>query len=483
MNLLPGWQQHPTNPAYAFNAQQQVVPIAQAMAPGAAAVPAVPEAPAVAAPVVPAAMTPVAQDQAAQMASEYSYGATTREALDQQGQQLANVYGSYDHVWFKWPDYDMQNRSVVQCRILPPWEVGRPKPAVISANHRVPMRYIEVKPNAIPKKDEVIDCPKLSDGPHKTCALCVVQAELFGQGEAGKEISKYINAKVSTLWQALNMTQLEKNFKTDNTGATIVVPTILRTTKALSEEITAEVTAHSNPEIGGDFTDPVRGYPISIRKKKTGPLDMNVEYKLTCHPDQRGPLPVELFPVLGKLADLEGLLRFRPDSEMETIANAIRQAHGLGGAPAALPAAYAAPTAPQMPAAPPGVVPQPMAAPVAPPLQAAPPAPVYAPPVVPQAPPPVAAAMPAAPPVVPVAPVAYAPPAAPPMPVAPPAPPIAAAPTQGLPPPGPPGGIPAAPAVPPPPAAAGMPSAVPPAAPVASTNDLEGDVANGGTPF
>jgi hypothetical protein len=435
MNLPPGWQLHPENPAYAFNANGEIKPVTDFTA-------------AAAAPAAPAAGGDPWGTQDMDEAEE------DRQRAEQSGYDREDNF-----FWLNFPELTGNEVSMLM-RFFPPWSGELKKAYIEIKRHRI---YARLVPGAPAGRDIWwVDCPESVGGPGN-CPICRVLEQV---AQTDGDFAQMAKAKKSALWQGVNLSDPNAHFqnvRNPQTGLEEpgVVPGVMRVPSTLH-------TAILNCFRFGNFTDPRTGFPIEcIKKRGKHPKkkEMNIEYDAQHHAHQPGPIDEALWPALYRPVDLRNRCVFFPEAEkLDEIANNILAEYG-GAAPGA-PAGGGWVPHPQNPAylynpATGQVVQAPAQAPAVPPAPpAAPPAPAALPPMPAAPPPPPAAppaAAPAAPPAAPPAPPAAAPAAPPPPPAAPPPPP-AAPPAAAAPPAPAPGALP-------PPVAPGLPPGTAPAAP------------------
>jgi len=441
MTIPAGWLQHPTSPEHMWNpATQEIRAVPVAMPP-----PAPPAAPPAPAATYETSMAAVQAEHAALAArSDGNFG--DRTILD------------FDKLSKK------GDKSELIVRFLPPWSAAaQGKAWAKTARYRLPADLCPWETKE--KRFQYVDAFDQIGGPgNDPVAAAYLKLMESGNDDAIK-FAKSHKAKPRIYWQAINLKDPRSHFKqaTDAQGSPILDATGNPTWKVVPVVVPMGPQLHQSVLNffieKGDCTNPDSGYPMKLKKTKTGDADMDVAYDAMDM--DKCPLDPAFRPVLGNLMDLrEEMVWFHSFEEMNELAQNILAKFGLHAGTAQAPAPYSPPPASAPAAQPPGgpwfphpsmpghlynaqhqVIPDPAAAPPPPP----PPVAAYAPPPPPPAPP--------APPLPLVAQAGYQAPPGPPLP-----PPVA----PGLP---QTPGYPPAGAVPPPPPAAyapPMPPGMPP---------------------
>lgn len=226
------------------------------------------------------------------MSNMVKYGKYTPEALEEEQKQLE---GGGDIIKI------VVGQNIL--RILPP-PVGRNSPYVIAWRHFVKIPGVE--------KIAVFTCPRHHE--KRLCKACAVAEELHTSGNVmDAKMAKDIFPQKQIFCNAV----LRKN---QDQG-----PKTLRITKTVKEQLDMIL---SNPDMGGDYTDPVDGFDVCINRKGTKQND--TEYK-TVASRKNTPLhqdPVVMNDWIESQPNLAKYLVCPTQSEMEELLT------GLGGAAA-----------------------------------------------------------------------------------------------------------------------------------------------------
>lgn len=454
MMLPPGYEVHPTAPGYMWcraNNDVRLIPVGVPSAPGPTGPPAMP-------PMDPRALTG-------------AYGGLDPKLVEDEYKRandaVSGVRGDEDHFFIDWPKpppgAPTKGAEVELVTRLLPRAQSAPTPWAIVRRHRL---FADLFTKPPPNRQIInVDCLDSPHGPG-SCPICDVEGDSKkSSNEAAQSMAEHFAGKVRVYWPALDLNDINGHWvqQKDATGTPVLDPAtnqpawkMIPGIVAMSQSLHLSILTFIREK--GDPTDPYHGYPMKLRRKKTGDRDMDVEYYAMDMLQLKGPIDPSAQYVLANLIDFyqKNVIRFRKREELLEVADRIRAKTGLVRGSVSVPS-----TTPAGGYAPPAAAPQ--GASLQPPWQLHPQAPGYAWNPQTNAVLPVAQVPQAAPPPPPP------PAAAPPPPYA--APPAAYAPPQGAP-PAPPGYPTYAPqtAVPPgyalpPPVAPGMPPAPPGAAP------------------
>lgn len=465
MNLPEGYQPHPNAPGYMWNpATSDVRPIPTAAPPPS------PPAPAVAPTPAPAA-------------SPAGYGSLDLGAAEAEHAALqARAQGQFEKTLIiDFPDLPkpVNSESQLIARLLPPWQSGERYAWAKTVRFRLDASLLPKPPEG--RSTVYVDSWDATGGPGD-CPIAKAIEKLANSGnEEAQKVAKRFKARARVYWQGLDLNDPQKHFqqKKDANGTPlldangqpvwIVVPGVIPMGNKLHRRILSFIKEK------GDCTHPDHGYPMKLKRIRTGRGDMDIDYDAMDM--EKGPIDPSMRGVLANLRDLQKqMLWFRDAEEQHAIAQNILSKYmpataGYVSNPAG---ALAPPPSPPSNGLPPGWQPHPTAgyawhpatnkvelisnlAPPAPPPPPAPAAP--APAAGGYLPPPAAPGLPPGPP---AAPAPYGAPVAPPPPVSPPVTP--GMPSDAMSPAalenelrGNPGAPPAPPAPPPPPAAPAPP--------------------------
>lgn len=403
-----------------------------------------------------------------------SYGSMSMDAARAEHANLTSrLEGKSDRVFLDFEKLTKPGqKDELVVRLLPPWQ-GAPSGTAWAKTARYRVAADLCPWDTGDKRWQYVDTFDQTGGPGDCPVGKALQQMMSSGDEKVMKAAKGMKPRPRVYWQGLDLKDPQKHFvqakdeqgnvilDANNQPQWMVIPGIIPMGNSLHKAILNFAIEK------GDCTNPDNGFPMKLKKSKTGPEDINVDYDAMDM--ERGPIDPAFRPVLSNLMDLTNLIHYRSREEMEGLARNILaryMPHASmpstgGGYPAPAAAPYGAP--PAAPAAPPAS-PTPAAQPPGGPWypHTGMPGHLYnaAGQVIPD---PQAAQAPPRPPAPP------APPAAPPAPPAPPAAPMAAPPGPPLPPPAAPGGYPmdGAPVAPPAPPMPGMPPGVgaPPAPP------------------
>ncbi len=368
MQLPPGWAIHPQSPQHAYevanpNNVQPITAFAQ-------------HAPAMGYPQQPAA--PPQHYGYAQPPAHGGYAAPAPAAAPPAG---GNPFANYQPIdvnawlaqhetevrqtmgWtereanFIWLDFDKTQRtgdeSVMTVRLLPDPVIGRGAISVPASRHRIFVEYIpgdhgnrQVRyyncfnqPDADPAHAGPGECPIDK-------AIEIVQSAGI-QGAA--EHVKNFTPDTTICWQGIDLDDPSKHWvqEVDASGNPVIdpatgqprwkaVPGVIRMKKTLHNSVLEFMRAK------GDPTHPAHGYPMRLKKKKTGPDNMNVAY--SAMDLDRCQIDPQLYPIAANAIDLKKEMRTFVDRDhLMVIAENILKRFGLswrGSAQAQVPGNY-----------------------------------------------------------------------------------------------------------------------------------------------
>ncbi|HEY5552385.1 MAG TPA: hypothetical protein VIK52_10885, partial [Opitutaceae bacterium] len=300
VQLPAGWQVHPQNPAYAYNAAHQVVEIAALLAQFAPAM----------------QMTP-ALPVAAPQTEEAAWGEQDmEEAAKDYERAAAGGYGrTTNMVWLNFPKLQNVGQEVaLYVRVLPPWKDSKHAYADV-LQHRVYSRFL---PRPSKKEAVMVDCPASAIW-NQRCSICEVVKLMRSSPDTGvQNAARDLSRRGGALWQCVDLSNPARHYLQSFDAAgqpqTVIVPGVVRAGAKLHQEI-LRVFRH------GNFCHPAMGFPLALIKKKTGPEDMNCEYSVDDYRQNAGPIDPAMQSVLYNLLNLvQDCCRRRPDTEMDEIA-------------------------------------------------------------------------------------------------------------------------------------------------------------------
>lgn len=283
-------------------------------------------------PIPPEAVAPAAPAPAAP--SGLSYGTldldfAMREYSDvDQGRGLFNREDGLLYIDFPKLTGGAGTSVYLLVRLLPPWAPDIKQAWVKVARHVLPP---DVVPNA-PEGRKVIfiDCLDTKGGPGH-CPIDVALNQIASHpSDAAAEFVQRCRPRMTVYFQGINLEKPQEHFVQavgldglpvldPATGQPTwkVVPGIIRLGMEAYKAILYVIGNKKDP------THPDFGYAMKLDKEKTGPADMNVDYKATDY-GEKGPIDPALRPVLNNLLDLsKSCVRFRSREELQGIANAM----------------------------------------------------------------------------------------------------------------------------------------------------------------
>ncbi len=312
MQLPPGYQVHPQNPAYMWN------PTNNDVRPVQPAVPAPPQA----APAPVAQPAPVAAP-VQQVPGAATYGTVDIGAVSQDDGHVFSQREKKHFIDVPTPTtVGHANSKIV--RLLPPWSPARSIPYAKFAMHRITKAFA---PNIGDRQALYVTCYDTDGGPGN-CPIDAARKAVL-ERDPGNAAVEGLGPRGQYVWQALEMENLNAHFHQRVDQATQqpvigpdgrpvydIVPGIIKTGGQLWKAIVAFFREK------GDATHIETGYTLKITKTKTGPLDMNVTWSAMDQAPSR--LDDQLRPVLANLYDLQTeFVQYRSAEEMQGIANLI----------------------------------------------------------------------------------------------------------------------------------------------------------------
>lgn len=245
---------------------------------------------------------PYPQQPQGQMPQYYMPDASATLALYQQHREQMNNSGSlYDFVKFRGPNGEdkwstanipIGYKAVVRFYLLPPWESGK---HLFTISRRHFWKSVS-KPGGTG-----IVCP--GDG----CLVCLARdAALSGNDPIAQQKAKNFGSVRSTYsYQGACLDDYNAHMATGQFR-----PLVLQAGSTLHAGIGDLIE-----DRGIGLFDPYQGRPIRLKKKKTGPNAMNIEY--SCSDEDPMPLPLEFWPLLENLINLEELSKNPTEEEMQ----------------------------------------------------------------------------------------------------------------------------------------------------------------------
>lgn len=310
MAIPVGWQEHPHYPGWMYELANPAN--VQRIQPPPVAAPAMPVAPATPAH-WPATPTP-------------SYGLADSSLIEGELARSKRRGEKQSLVYIDFPNVSRVGDEVeIMLRMLPPWSPTVRLPYLNGHRHRLNSAIVpDAKTSFVS-----IDCPLEATG---KCAVCDKVEALMASGslaaEQLDEVKRYRRSP-RIRWQGINLSDPNKHWmqKADANGSPVldanghpiweIVPGVMFTSEELKRSILLG-WKHS-----GDPTHPESGYPIIVKKSKTGPEQFNIKYSSTRL--DKCPLDEAYRGVLSNLVDLSALVWYRDESVMHQIAENIHR--------------------------------------------------------------------------------------------------------------------------------------------------------------
>ncbi|MDQ3170821.1 MAG: hypothetical protein M3Q55_11840 [Acidobacteriota bacterium] len=269
-----------------------------------------------------------------------AYGTLDVDAATKEQKLYARFSNS---LYIDFPDFDAAGWSILKLRLLPPWSAENRTGYVQLVRHRV---HAEFYPQDVRGNRQIM---------YETCLNMQVDGGAHGPGECpfdenkrdavkaglSKDAAAYLNnfnGRVTTIWQAIDMTSQEslaKHFVQRKNGAGQVmldasgqplwdvIPARFRMGNELLGDVRATI------RLSGDPTHPDFGYTIAMLKQKTGPDQLDITYKAQVAGAKEALMP-QLRPVLSNLIDLaKEEIAFSDRAMLRQVADKVRAKVGL----------------------------------------------------------------------------------------------------------------------------------------------------------